>query len=230
MLAFRPDTTDISGLFTHAVVPMYTTSNFLATRKLLHDELKGYKNVCAIDSDNQEDRIGLVAIAKCLGFSFIELDEQLSRDTLTVEELDELKSHTSLPIGVTSVFPPIITLMREGLKPSFVCIECYDSLPDPAYAREEIKDIPIYGVVNFADLTFDSAKPDILRRWSREVWSKWDGIWFWGWETFQFDDGARQNYHIVRGLVQEFCAEEERSMVVRLVLDFIKRLFWRFPN
>jgi len=218
MLAFRPDTTDIPQLFSHAIHSVdIDESDFLEVQRLLQNELKSYFNICAVNNDNQEDRLEVIGLAEAVGFDAIELDEQLSRDTLTVEQFNELKSHTRLPIGVTSVCDPIVTFIRNGARPSFVCVECYDFLPNPDYVKSNIQNIPVYGVINFADLEKESTKPENLRQWSKEVWLKWDGIWFWGWKTVQFEKGAQQNYPIVKELVQSFHSHVELSGIVVVI-------------
>lgn len=229
MLAFRPDTTDIPHLFSHAVIPMYIDSDFLAIQNILYNELKGFQNVCAIDDDNQANRLELIVIAEKIGFDSIELDEQLHRDSLTVEEFNELKAKTILPIGVTSVADPMINFIRNGARPSFLCVVCYDFMPNLDYVKREAGNIPVYGAVNFADPSKESAKPQNLNEWSKTIWNKVNGIWFWGWHTGnpEFEPTTQQNYPIVKELVQEFHRPKHDYMLVFVPALFIfgKRLY-----
>lgn len=204
MLFSRPDTTDIPRLFTHAVVAMYVFSDFLEIKNSLDTELKPYRTICAVDDDSQANRLQLIVIAKLMGFDGVELDEQLSRGTLSIEDLNELKATSSLPIGVTSTFDPIMDFLRNGAKPDFICIECYNELPDLEYLQLMAKPIPVYGVINIADPSNVSSTPEVLKAWSNVIWRKLDGIWFWGWRTGNpiFDARAQQNYPVIKQVVE----------------------------
>lgn len=201
MLAFRPDTIDVP--FSHAIVPIYVYSDFLAVKSLLDNELRPYRNVCAIDDDNQANRLQLIAIAELMKFNSVELDEQIGRGTLSVEELDELKAGTSLPIGITSTINPILNFLMNGARPDFIFIECYSDMPDLDYLKTLAGNTPVYGVINIADSTNLSSEPEYLRAWSSIIWSKLDGIWFWGWNTGvpSFEAVAQQNYPVLKQIV-----------------------------
>jgi len=216
MLAFRPDTTDAPELFTHAVVPMYVYSDLLAVKDILEHELKPFHNVCAIDDDSQANRINLVALAEQLGFKSIELDEQISRNALSAEELEELKSRTSLPIGVTSTINPILDFLNAGARPSFICVECYNVMPDIDYLKMINPHTPVYGVVNIADPNNVSSESHVLKAWSEIIWSRLDGIWFWGWNTGVplLDVKAQQNYPTLKQAVTQMRSEDQLRTAV----------------
>jgi hypothetical protein len=171
---------------------------------LLNNELKDYKKIAAIDSDIQVNRITLVKTAESLGFDAIELDEQLLRDTLTVEEYNELKTNTTLKIGITSCPDPILTfIFDKGGVPDFICLEVYiqtyvDAIP---YVVSKVSPIPVIGVINIADPQFDSS---MIPTWVEIVLKGCAGLWIWGWQTGnpEWQSIAEKNYALIEPILK----------------------------
>jgi len=204
-LAFRPDLTDRPDLWSHAVVPIYSTSNWREIRALLQNELRRYIKVAAIDSDSQKDRLKLVRIADVIGFDRIELDEQLESNSLTVPEYNELKKTTALNIGITSAPDPCLSFIldHEGI-PDFMCVTTYSQRHVKAfeYVVKKADYIPVIGVLNFADPRCESSSTIKLAPWTRTISRNADAVWFWGHHTGNavFEERARVNFPLVQAL------------------------------
>jgi hypothetical protein len=207
-LAFRPDLSLTPHIWTHAVEPIYPTTNWRQLKSLLRNELEYYAKVAAIDSDLQDVRLKLVRTAEIAGFDLIELDEQLVRNTLTVDQYNELKKATKLPIGLTSVPDPALSfIIDKGGNPDFIAITAYTQQYANAmdYIMNAVYYIPVIAVLNYADPNVESSNPALLPNMARTCFKNSDALWFWGNYTRNpnFELRASQNYPLVRSLIGE---------------------------
>jgi hypothetical protein len=222
ILAFRPDTTDIPTIFTGAVVPIYTTSDWNQIKSLLDNQLKRYWKIAAIDNDIQSDRIQLVNKANELGFNEIELDEQVHRESLTASEYAELVNISRIPISVTGNQDPLYVWLETcTVKPKRVYATVYGDeifenfkLYGLRVLREKVDEV--FGVVNIADPNVWSSQNENFVDVIRYIYMNADGLWVWGWHTEYgpFDERAISNWPKVKQTILELLYSEARESLI----------------
>jgi hypothetical protein len=221
-LAFRPDTIpEISQFFDYAVVPIYVDSDFDEIKSLIDNELKNYKIIIAIDDNYQANRIELVKeVDSWDRVEIIELDEQIDRNTLTIEELEEIKKYSSKKTAITSVFASMNHFLSLGGNPDYLFVE-YSNESDIINLRKYRK--PIWAIYNFAtDKDRGKMMVDI-----RKGYYLSDGLWLWGWHTDHpdFEEKALRNLDVIQILVKEFKSVSFNPAVLLIPLGLFGLLF-----
>jgi hypothetical protein len=209
MLFKHPENTTIPENFTYSVINLYP-----------HDRLddfsdfiwasRSYQKVAAIDADTQSDRVKLVRLVDRLHFTMIELDEQLSRETLTPQEYVQLQKMTYIPIGLTSTPDCLYNFCKtNNLEPRLIFPEYYEfEWLNRADLINTLNTFTV-GIVNIADSLQNSSRH--IEEIARHIWLKHHGIWFWGANTGNpdFDLVAQKNWLIVEKLTNEWCYEDD---------------------